>query len=39
MPHGLPPAFPAFEALARGAQFRDRIAIAVESSPEAIVEP
>ena len=32
------PAFasPAFEAIARGAQFRDRIAIAVKSSPEAI---
>jgi hypothetical protein len=30
------PVSPAFESIARGAQFRDRIAIAVKGSPEAI---
>ena len=30
------PASPAFERIARGAQFRDRIAIVVKASPEAI---
>ena len=32
------PASPAFEALARGAQFRDRIAIVVKASPETIFQ-
>ena len=32
------PASPAFEALARGAQFRDRIAIVVKAPPEAIFQ-
>ena len=30
------PASPAFESIARGAQFRDRIAIVVKASPETI---
>jgi hypothetical protein len=32
------PASSAFEVIARGAQFRDRIAIVVEASPEAIFQ-
>ena len=32
------PASPAFESLARGAQFRDRIAILVKASPETIFQ-
>ena len=32
------PSSPAFEAIARGAQFRDRIAIVVKASPEAVFQ-
>ena len=32
------PASPAFERIARGAQFRDRIAIVVKASPKAILQ-
>jgi hypothetical protein len=39
MSHRLPiPASPAFEAVARGAQFRDRIAIRARASPEMIFQ-
>jgi hypothetical protein len=39
MAHRLPvPASPAFEAIARGAQFRDRIAIVVKRSPQTIFQ-
>src|SRR5688500_8765896 len=32
------PASPAFEGIARGAQFRDRIAVVVKAPPEAIFQ-
>jgi hypothetical protein len=38
MRRSLIPRSPAFEALVRGAQFRDRIAIGVRASPEAIFQ-
>ena len=38
MPRSPAPPSPAFEATARGAQFRDRIAIVVKAPPEAIFE-
>jgi hypothetical protein len=39
MPHRLPiPPSPAFEAVAQGARFRDRIAVVVKAPPEAIFE-
>ena len=38
MHHSRIPASPAFDAIARGARFRDLIAIAVKASPEAIFQ-